>query len=74
MTKNYRNAEVVVDSGKCYKHFSDGESIGSYLVVGCTFASPLMSVMPLGFDSEVVTSALVSNNACGYSSTGMNAL
>lgn len=58
----------MVGSGECCKRFSDSESIGSYLAAGSTFSSPLMSLTPLGFDFDVVTSAFISNNAFGYSS------
>ena len=68
MTENYGNVEVVVGSGECCKRFFDSENIGSYLAVGSTFTSPLVSLMPFGFGIQVVSSAFISNNEIGYSS------
>ena len=61
----------MVGSGECCKRFSDSESIGSYLAAGSTFASPLMSLMPLGSAFEVVGSVFIPNNAFGCSSIRM---
>lgn len=69
MTGKYGDVQVAVDSGECYKSFSESENIGSYLVAGRTYCSPLeLLMMPLGSALEVVTSAFIRNNAFAYCS------
>ena len=71
MTDDYGNVEGAVGSGECYNSFSDSESIGSYLVVGGTFTSPFVSLVPFGSAFEVVSSVFIPNNASGYNSIRM---